>query len=183
MPLYEHVFVTRRDISSQQVDNLTETLTGIIKDGGGAVTKTEYWGLRNLAYRIKKNRKGHYVLLNIDSPFPAVAEMERVLRLNEDVIRTMTIRVDELEEEPSVVMQQKTSRDDRGRRDGRDGGRRPPLRGDGETGSERPAEEAKAAAENETKSESAPAEDEAKGESPPAAAEAATNDEEKKGRL
>lgn len=118
MPLYEHVYIARRDISSQQVDNLTENLTAIIKDGGGSVTKTEYWGLRNLAYRIKKNRKGHYVLMNIDSPYPAVAEMERVLRLNEDVIRTMTIRVDELEEGPSAVMQQKASRDDRGRRDG-----------------------------------------------------------------
>lgn len=118
MPLYEHIYIARRDISSQQVDNLTENLTAIINDGGGNVTKTEYWGLRNLAYRIKKNRKGHYVLMNIDSPYPAVAEMERVLRLNEDVIRTMTIRVDELEEGPSSVMQQKASRDDRGRRDG-----------------------------------------------------------------
>lgn len=116
MPLYEHVFIARRDISSQQVDNLTESLTTIIKDGGGNVTKTEYWGLRNLAYRIKKNRKGHYVLMNIDSPYPPVAEMERVMGLNEDIIRTMTIRVDELEEGPSVVMQQKTSRDDRGGR-------------------------------------------------------------------
>ncbi len=116
MPLYEHVFIARRDISSQQVDNLTESLTTIIKDGGGNVTKTEYWGLRNLAYRIKKNRKGHYVLMNIDSPYPAVAEMGRIMGLNEDIIRTMTIRVDELEEGPSVVMQQKTSRDDRGGR-------------------------------------------------------------------
>lgn len=116
MPLYEHVFIARRDISSQQVDNLTESLTTIIKDGGGNVTKTEYWGLRNLAYRIKKNRKGHYVLMNIDSPYPAVAELERVLGLNEDIIRTMTLRVDELEEGPSVVMQQKATRDDRGGR-------------------------------------------------------------------
>jgi small subunit ribosomal protein S6 len=119
MPLYEHVFVARRDISSQQVDSLTESLTEIVKEGGGEVKKAEYWGLRNLAYKIKKNRKGHYVLLNIDAPYPAVAEMERLLRLNEDIIRTMTLRVDELEEGPSAVMQQKTSRDDRGgRRDG-----------------------------------------------------------------
>jgi small subunit ribosomal protein S6 len=154
MPLYEHVFVTRRDISSQQVDNLTETLTGIIKDGGGNVTKTEYWGLRNLAYRIKKNRKGHYVLMNIDSPYPAVAEMERVLRLNEDVIRTMILRVDELEEGPSAVMLQKTSRDDRGRRDG---GRRPPPRGNSETESGKPSAAAQTATNKETKGKDTPA--------------------------
>ncbi|HIF10090.1 MAG TPA: 30S ribosomal protein S6 [Sneathiellales bacterium] len=125
MPLYEHVFIARRDISSQQVDSLTESLTEIIKDGGGEVKKTEYWGLRSLSYRIKKNRKGHYVLMNIDTPYPALAEMERVLQLNEDIVRTMTIRVDELEEGPSAVMQQKASRDDRGprREGGRDGDR------------------------------------------------------------
>ena len=138
MPLYEHVFIARRDISSQQVDSLTESLSEIIKEGGGEVKKTEYWGLRNLAYRIKKNRKGHYVLMNIDTPYPALAEMERVLRLNEDIVRTMTIKVEELEEGPSTVMQQKASRDDRGgrREGGRDGGSR------GSRDDDKPAEKA-----------------------------------------
>jgi len=141
MPLYEHIFIARRDISSQQVDSLTESLSEIIKEGGGEVKKTEYWGLRNLSYRIKKNRKGHYVLLNLDTPYPALAEMERVLRLNEDIVRTMTIKVDELEEGPSAVMQQKASRDDRGprREGGRDGGRDGPR---GPRSDDRPAKEA-----------------------------------------
>lgn len=190
MPLYEHVFVTRRDISSQQVDNLTETLTGIIKDGGGNVTKTEYWGLRNLAYRIKKNRKGHYVLMNIDSPYPAVAEMERVLRLNEDVIRSLILRVDELEEGPSAVMLQKTSRDDRGRRDGgRDGGRRPPPRSHSGTESEKPSAAAPTATDKETKSKDTPAAAETettkgtKSEDTPAAAKTETTKGDNKGEV
>ncbi len=115
MSLYECVFMARPDISPTQVDGLIETFTNIISEGGGSIEKTEYWGLRNLAYRVKKNRKAHYVLFNIDSPSPAVKEMERVMGLNEDVLRTMTLRVDELETEPSVVMRTRGER--RGRRE------------------------------------------------------------------
>ncbi len=124
MPLYEHVFITRQDISPQQVDTLTDHLKSIIKEGGGEVAKTEYWGLRSLAYRIKKNRKGHYSLLNIDAPYDAVSEMERQMRINEDVMRYLTIRVDALDPEPSVVMASKGSRDSRGRGEGRRDGPR-----------------------------------------------------------
>ncbi len=123
MPSYESVFIARQDISPQQVDGLTERFGGIIKENGGEVSKTEYWGLRNLAYRIKKNRKGHYVLMNIDAPSDALIEMERNMRLDEDIIRVLTIRVDELEETPSVMMQAKQSRD--GHRGDRDRGRPP----------------------------------------------------------
>ena len=99
MPSYEHVFLARQDLSTAQVDSLAETFTKIIEDGAGKVAKTEYWGLKSLAYRIKKNRKAHYVLLNIEAPAPAVHEMERNIAINEDVIRYQTIRVDELEKE------------------------------------------------------------------------------------
>ncbi len=121
MPLYENVFLARQDVSSQQVTALTESLSGIVKDNGGEVTKTEYWGLRNLAYRIKKNRKAHYVLMNIDAPVEAVREMERNMGINETVIRHMTLRVDQLEEGPSVMMRNKVARDERPRRDERHG--------------------------------------------------------------
>jgi len=131
MPLYESVLITRPDVSAQQVESIAENLTKIIDDNGGSITKHEYWGLRNLAYRIKKNRKGHYVLFNIDAPSEAVQEYERNMRISEDVVRYLTIRVDEHEEGPSVQMQSRHARDDRhrGRRDdrgprpGRDGGR------------------------------------------------------------
>jgi len=116
MSLYENVFIARQDISGAQVDALADTFTQLIADNGGEVKKREYWGLRNLAYRMKKNRKGHYVLLNIAAPPPAIAELERTMRINEDVIRYLTIRVDALEEGPSVVMQSRGSRDDRQRR-------------------------------------------------------------------
>ncbi|ARJ67674.1 30S ribosomal protein S6 [Magnetospirillum sp. ME-1] len=115
MSLYECVFIARQDISTPQVEALTEELSNIITQGGGSVSKKEYWGLRNIAYRVKKNRKGHYVLLNIDAPSAAVKEMERQMSINEDVLRTLTIRVEELEEGPSAMMQSK-SRDDRPRR-------------------------------------------------------------------
>jgi small subunit ribosomal protein S6 len=104
------VFIARQDISAQQVDNLTEQMSSLISENGGSVAKTEYWGLRTLAYKVKKNRKGHYVLMNVDAPAAAMHEVERQLRLNEDVLRYMTIRVDELEEGPSVVMQNKQSK-------------------------------------------------------------------------
>ena len=122
MALYEHVFVARQDVSGQFVDELSTKLGELIKENGGTVTKTESWGLRTLAYKIKKNRKGHYVLFNIDGPAPAIAELERNHRLSEDVIRFMTIRVDELEEEPSAMMRARASRD--GRRGDRDRPRR-----------------------------------------------------------
>ena len=117
MPYYESVFVARPDISAAQVEALTESMKEIVSGNGGAVTKAEYWGLKTLAYRIKKSRKGHYSLLNLDAPAEAIKEMERNLRLNEDIIRFMTVRVDELEEEPSIMMRNKGARDDRPRRD------------------------------------------------------------------
>jgi small subunit ribosomal protein S6 len=123
MALYEHIFLARQDVSPQQVEELTAALTGVITEGGGKVTKNEYWGLKSLSYRIRKNRKAHYTLLNIDAPHPAVAEMERQMRINEDILRFMTVRVDELEEGPSAMMQ-KRDRDDRdGDRPGGPGGR------------------------------------------------------------
>ena len=131
MPSYEHVFLARQDLATAQVEALTETFTKIIADGKGAVTKNEYWGLRGLAYRIKKNRKAHYVLFNIDAPAPAVAEMERQIALNEDILRYLTVRVDTLEAEPSAMMRRNESRERD--RDARGGGDRPD-RGDRDRG-------------------------------------------------
>jgi small subunit ribosomal protein S6 len=113
MPLYEHVFLARQDISQAQVEALTKEYTTVIEEGGGKVGKTEYWGVKTIAFKIKKNRKAHYSLLNIDAPHAAVAEMERQMGINEDILRFMTIRVDELEEGPSAMMQ-KRDRDVRG---------------------------------------------------------------------
>lgn len=120
MPCYESVLIARQDISSQQVDGIADQMTALIEENGGKVANREYWGLRKLAYKVKKNRKGHYVQFNIDAPAPAIHEMERQLRLHEDVLRYLTIRVDELSEEPSVIMQNK----DRGDRPERGRGRR-----------------------------------------------------------
>ena len=117
MPLYEHVFLARQDLAQAQVDALAENATKIIEDNGGKIAKTENWGLRSLAYRIAKNRKAHYVALDIDGPAPAIAELERQTGINEDVIRYMTIRVDELEKGPTAMMR-KSERGDRDR-DGR----------------------------------------------------------------
>src|SRR4029079_8064903 len=124
MPLYEHIYLARQDVSPQQVEELTNALTEVLTQGGGKVTKNEYWGLKSLSYRIKKNRKAHYSLLNIDAPAPAVAEMERQMRINEDILRFMTVRVDDVEEGTSVMLQ-KRDRDDH--RSDRPGG---PPRGD-----------------------------------------------------
>lgn len=124
MALYEHILIARQDVSSAQVETLVEDLTKIITENGGSIVKSEFWGLRNLAYRIQKNRKGHYVLLHIDAPHAAVAEMERNLRLNEDVIRTLTLRKDELPEGPSIMMQVKAAREERARREATEGRRR-----------------------------------------------------------
>ncbi len=104
MPLYEHVFLARQDLSQAQVDALAATATGIVEAGAGKVTKTETWGLKNLAYKIKRNRKAHFVLLNIDAPAGVVAELERQTGINEDVIRWMTVSVETHEEGPSVMM-------------------------------------------------------------------------------
>src|SRR5277367_4972918 len=112
MPLYESTFVTRQDLSRQDVGKLTESFSAIIEQGGGKVVKNEYWGLRALAYRIEKNRRGHYALLCIDAPADAIKEMERNMRINEDIIRTMTVRVEEIPEGPSVMMQQARSREE-----------------------------------------------------------------------
>jgi small subunit ribosomal protein S6 len=123
MALYEHIFLARQDVSPTQVEELTTQFTEVLTQGGGKVTKNEYWGIKTLSYRIRKNRKAHYTLLNIDAPHPAIAEMERQMRINEDILRFMTIRVDELEEGPSAMMQ-KRDRDDRdGDRGGRGGDR------------------------------------------------------------
>ena len=123
MPLYENVFLVRPDVSTQQVEALSTQFTEILKAQGGSVTKTEQWGLRNLSFRIKKNRKAHYVMFNIDAPPAAVAEMERNMRLSEDVLRTMTVRVDALEEGPSAMLTNKGRDEGRGGRRERRGGR------------------------------------------------------------
>jgi small subunit ribosomal protein S6 len=104
MSLYEHVLITRPDISPQQVDALIEDITRILAEKGGKVGKTEYWGLRNLAYRMKKNRKAHYSMINIDAPADAVHELERRLRINEDVLRFLTVKVDALDDGPSPIL-------------------------------------------------------------------------------
>jgi len=118
MPLYEHVFLARQDLAQAQVDALAENATKIITDNGGKVVKTESWGLRSLAYRIAKNRKAHYVLLDVDAPPGVVAELERQTQINEDVIRYMTIKVDGHEAGPSAMMRrnERSERGDRGDR-------------------------------------------------------------------
>lgn len=123
MPFYESVFIARQDIAQPQVDALTDAFAKIIGDMGGTITKRESWGLRGLTYRIRKNRKGHYMLLNIDAPPAAVHEMERQMHINEDVLRFLTVRVEELEEGPSAMLQARNQRDDRDR--DRDRGDRP----------------------------------------------------------
>jgi len=117
MPLYEHVFLARQDASPQQVEELTAQMTGIVEQAGGKVTKTENWGVRSLTYRMNKNRKAHFVLLNIDAPSAAISEIERQERISEDVIRYLSVRVEEHEEGPSAMMRKADrdrERDDRG---------------------------------------------------------------------
>ena len=121
MALYEHVFLARQDLAQAQVDALAETASKIVTDGNGKVMKTENWGLRSLAYRIQKNRKAHYVMLEIDAPAGVVAELERQTQINEDVVRYMTVKVDELEQGPTVMMRKQDR--DRERRGEREGGR------------------------------------------------------------
>lgn len=122
MAYYEHVFIARPEISPQQVDALVEDITKTVKELGGDVAKTEYWGLRNLTYRIRKNRKGHYALLNIEAPTSAISELERRLKINEDIMRFKTIRVEELDSEPSPILARRDREERRrARREGRDG--------------------------------------------------------------
>ena len=116
MALYEHVFLARQDLAQAQVDALAETATKIVEENEGKVTKVETWGLRSLAYKIAKNRKAHYVMLNIDAPGNVIAELERQTQINEDIIRYMTIKVEELEAGPSVMMR-KQDRERRPRRE------------------------------------------------------------------
>jgi len=111
MALYESVFIARQDVSATQVDSLTDSFEKIISENGGSVERREYWGLRTLAYRIKKNRKGHYVMFNMEAPSDAVQEMERNMRLNEDILRYMTIRIEKMREDASPIMQGKGDRD------------------------------------------------------------------------
>ena len=138
MPFYENVFISRQDLAPQQAEALATTFTEVVTGQGGSVTKTEYWGLRNLSYPIKKNRKGHYTLLNLDAPAAAIAELERQMRLHEDVLRFLTVRVETLEEGPSAMLQRREERAERergdrgdrgGDRDRMDRGDRPPMGG------------------------------------------------------
>lgn len=119
MALYEHTFLARQDISGQQAEALVEHFSSILKDNGGSVSNVENWGLRTAAYRINKNRKAHYLHMRMDAPATAIAEMERQMRIHEDILRYMTIRVDEHEEGPSAMMK-KSDRDDRRPRGDRD---------------------------------------------------------------
>lgn len=132
MPLYEHVFLARQDISQQQVEAMMQTFRTLLEEKGGKVGKTEYWGLKSLAYRIKKNRKAHYALLNIDAPHEAVTELERQERLSTDVIRFLTLRVDAHDDTPSPMMRRadRDDRDGRGDRGDRDRDRDRGDRGD-----------------------------------------------------
>ena len=156
MPLYEHVYLARQDVSAQQVEDLTKAFTAVIEGLGGKVTKNEYWGVKSLNFRINKNRKAHFTLLNLDAPPAAIMEIERQERINEDVLRYLTVRVDELEEGPSAMMRKvdrDRDRDDRGgfgdrggggggRFGDRDRGDRPPRRDrDDDRGERRPREE------------------------------------------
>lgn len=124
MPFYEHTFIARQDVSPQQVDSLVEEITAIIKEHGGEVKKHEYWGLKNLAFRIKKNRKGHYAHMGVEAPAAALMEVERKLKIHDDVLRYLTVRVDEISTEQSPIL---AKREERKRRDHDDRGRgRPP---------------------------------------------------------
>ena len=123
MPLYETVVIARSEITQAQADAVADAVAAQLETDGGAVKKREYWGLRSLAYRIKKNRKGHYILLGVEAPPPAVREMERQLTLNEDVLRFMTVRVEDITEEPSVILSRKSDDRDRGFRGPKPAGR------------------------------------------------------------
>jgi small subunit ribosomal protein S6 len=156
MALYEHVFLARQDLSQQQVDELVTQYKGVIEAGGGSVGRVENWGLKSLTYRINKNRKAHYTLMDLDAPSAAVNEMERQMGLSEDVLRFITIKVDKHEEGPSAMMQKRDDRGDRGDRPSRfgdrdrgdrGGDRGPRSFGDREDRPRRPREQAEGASE------------------------------------
>ena len=157
MRLYESVFIARQDISSQQVESMADEFAGIITNAGGKIHKREYWGLRSLAYRIKKNRKGHYIMFNLETDGATLKEYERIMGLNEDVLRFLNIRIEEVDEAPSIIMQNKGERGDRSDRGDRG------YRGDrGDRGSRPPRQEAAAEAkpaEAAAEAEAAPATD------------------------
>ncbi|MFZ1660678.1 MAG: 30S ribosomal protein S6 [Paracoccaceae bacterium] len=139
MPLYEHVLIARQDLSNAQAEGLIEHFSTVVSDNGGKVVGTEYWGVKTMAYKINKNRKGHYAFLRTDAPSPAIQEMERLARLHDDVMRVMTIKVDAHEDGPSVQMQKRDERSERGDRP--DGDRPRFDRGDrGDRGGDRGGE-------------------------------------------
>ena len=142
MAFYEHIYLARQDVTPQQVETLTEQFKTVIEANGGSIAKLEYWGVKTLAYRIKKNRKAHFTLLNINAPAAAVAEMERQMGINEDILRFMTIRMEEHEEGPSAMMRKReeSDREDRGERRGPRGDRGD--RGDRPDRPRRPREDA-----------------------------------------
>ena len=154
MRLYESVFIARQDISTTQVESMADDFAGIITNAGGTIHKREYWGLRSLAYRIKKNRKGHYIMFNFETDGPALKEYERIMALNEDVLRFLNIRIEEVEEGPSIIMQNKGERGDRGSRGSR------AASGDGAATADKPdAAEAETASESSDKAEAASSEE------------------------
>ena len=144
MALYENVFIARQDVATTQVEALTTQFSELVTSMGGTVSKKEYWGLRSLTYRIKKNRKGHYTLLNIDAPAAAVKELERTMSINEDIIRYMTIRVEALEQGQSAMMRKRDDDDRGGERAERGERGRGPRPDRGERGPRRPRDEAAA---------------------------------------
>jgi small subunit ribosomal protein S6 len=127
MPRYEHTFLARQDVTAQQVTGLMNTYKAVIEEHGGSVGKTEYWGLKSIAYKIKKNRRAHYAYFNIEAPHEAVLEMERQMRISSDIIRYLTVRVEELDEKPSVMMRKQDDRE-RGERERGERPGRPPRR-------------------------------------------------------
>ena len=160
MRLYESVFIARQDISTTQVESMADEFAGIITNAGGTIYKREYWGLRSLAYRIKKNRKGHYIMFNFETDGPTLKEYERIMGLNEDVLRFLNIRIEEVDEGPSIIMQNKGERGDRGDRGDR-GSRGPrAASGDGAAAAGKPdAAEAETASESSDKAEAASSEE------------------------
>ena len=116
MPLYEHVMIARQDLSTAQAESIVEHFGTVLTDNGGTLDESEYWGVKTMAYKINKNRKGHYAFLKTDAPSSAVQEMEHLMRLHDDVMRVLTIKVDEHAEGPSVQMQKREERGERGER-------------------------------------------------------------------
>ncbi len=126
MPLYEHTFLARQDVTPQQVTGLMNAYKAVIEENGGKIAKTEYWGLKSTAYKIKKNRRAHYAYFNIEAPYQAVLEMERQMRISSDILRFLTVRVDEFDEKPSIMMRKQDDRERGDRGDRGDRGPRPP---------------------------------------------------------